>query len=121
TDDSHRPKAHQRYLAWTPDRMIAWARAIGDETAAVVEHVLATKPHPEQGFRSCLGIIGLARKFGNERVEAACTRARRIGAPTYTSIKSILASGLDQRPLPDAEQSSLGFDHENVRGSEYYH
>lgn len=121
TDNSHRPKAHQRYLEWSPERIVGWAASIGEETSGLVRHVLATKPHPEQGFRSCLGVIRLADRYGKDRVEAACRRARRIGSPTYTSVKSILASGLDTRPLPDGEQSALALDHDNVRGPDYYH
>jgi len=121
TDPAHRPKAHQRYLEWSPERIMRWAETVGEQTCALVEHVMRTKPHPEQGFRSCLGVISLARRYGNERVEAACHRARRIGAPSYTSVKSILAAGLDSRPLPEPEQVSLGLEHENVRGPDYYH
>lgn len=121
TDNTHRPKAHQRYLEWTPERMVQWAAGIGEETSALVDHIMRTKPHPEQGYRSCLGVIGLARRYDKDRVEAACRRARAIGAATYTSVKSILASGLDSRPLPEPEQPSLLLDHENVRGPGYYH
>jgi len=121
TDHAHRPKAHQRYLEWTPERMVRWAAGVGEETSALVEHIMRTKPHPEQGYRSCLGVIGLARKYGNDRVEAACRRARAVGAQTYTSVKSILAAGLDARPLPEPEQAGLLLDHENVRGPDYYH
>lgn len=121
TDNAHRPKAHQRYLEWSPERMEQWAAKIGEETSALVRHVLLTKPHPEQGFRSCLGVIRLADRCGKERVEAACRRARAIGSPTYTSVKSILASGLDAMPLPEGEQGALALDHGNVRGPKYYH
>jgi transposase len=101
--------------------MVRWAAGIGEETSALVEHVMRTKPHPEQGYRSCLGVIKLADRYDKERVEAACRRARAIGSPTYTSVKSILASGLDTRPLPEPEQASLLLDHENVRGPGYFH
>lgn len=121
TDPSHRPKAHQRYLHWSPERIMRWAATVGEHTSALVEHIMRTKLHPEQGFRSCLGVLSLSRRFGKERVEAACRRARAIGAPSYTSVKSILASGLDSRPLPEPEQTSLDLDHENVRGPDYYH
>lgn len=121
TDNTHRPKAHQRYLEWSPERIMRWAATVGDETSALVEHIMRTKPHPEQGYRSCLGVISLADRFGNDRVEAACRRARAIRSPTYTSVKSILASGLDTRPAPEPEQPSPILDHENVRGPGYYH
>src|SRR5437899_261236 len=75
TDPAHMPKAHQRHLEWTPSRLIDWARTIGPQTAALVEAILADRPHPEQGYRSCLGILRLAKRYGLERLEAACTRA----------------------------------------------
>jgi transposase len=119
TDPAHRPASHRRYAEWTPSRMIRWAETIGAETGAVVRHVLETKPHPEQGFRSCLGIIRLADKYSKGRVEAACRRARRIGSPSYKSVRSILATGLDgQRPT--SAQLRLPVDHANLRGGDYY-
>jgi biopolymer transport protein ExbD len=121
TDPSHRPKAHQQYAEWTPSRIIRWAETIGAETGAVAQHILKTKPHPEHGFRSCLGLIRLADKYTKERVENACRRARGIGSPSYTSVKSILATGLDrQAPATTSPELRLPFDHEGVRGAEYY-
>ena len=101
--------------------MIRWAETIGPQTGAVARHILKTKPHPEQGFRSCLGIIRLADKYTNERVENACRRARAIGSPSYKSVRSILVTGADRRPLPDSPELRLPFDHEGIRGSKYYH
>lgn len=120
TDPTHRPKSHQRYLEWTPSRMIRWAETIGPETGAVARHILETKPHPEQGFRSCLGIIRLANKYTNERVENACRRARAIGSQSYKSVRSILVTGLDRQPLPESPELRLPFDHEGIRGAKYY-
>ena len=119
TLDEHRPKSHQRYLEWTPGRMIEWARKIGPQCAKVVEYILAHKPHPEMGFRSCLGIIRLSKGAGEQRLEAACGRALRFGTCSYQSIKSILESGLDRQ----AEEPELPLStatHENVRGQDYY-
>jgi len=119
TLDEHRPKSHQRYLEWTPGRMIEWARKIGPQCAKVVEYILAHKPHPEMGFRSCLGIIRLGKGAGEQRLEAACGRALRFGTCSYQSIKSILESGLDRQ----AEEPELPLStatHENVRGQGYY-
>lgn len=119
TIEEHRPKSHQRYLEWTPGRMVEWARKIGPQCGKVVEYVLANRPHPEMGFRSCLGIIRLGKRAGEERLEAACGRALRFGTCSYQSIKSILESGLDRQvdepelPLPTGA-------HENVRGQGYY-
>jgi len=117
--NEHRPKSHQRYLEWTPGRMIDWARQIGPQCGQVIEHILASKPHPEMGFRSCLGIIRMGKRAGDQRLEAACGRALRFGVCSYQSIKSILESGLDRQ----AEEPELALPvgaHENVRGQEYY-
>lgn len=121
TDTSHMPKAHQRYAEWTPQRVIRWAETIGPETGAAARHVLETKPHPEQGFRACLGIIRLAKRYSAERVENACRRARAIGSVSYKSVNSILASGLDGKPLPEpSPELELPLDHEGLRGERYY-
>jgi len=120
TVEEHRPKAHQRYLEWTPGRIIEWARKIGPQCAAAVQHVMASRPHPEQGFRSCLGIIRLAKAHGEPRLEAACLRALHFHTVTYRSIASILETGLDQQSL----EIDLPFQtpvHENVRGQTYFH
>lgn len=119
TLDEHRPKAHQRYLEWTPGRIIQWACQIGPQCALVVEKVMASRPHPEQGFRSCLGIIRLAKAHGDVRLEAACRRALHFDTVSYRSIESILDKRLESQPLQgDLEWSSP--DHENVRGQTYF-
>jgi transposase len=119
TERAHMPDAHRRYGDWSPSRIIRWAETIGPETAATARAVLARRPHPEQGFRSCLGIIRLARRYGAERVELACRRARAIGAPSYRSVQSILATGLDQlQPSPPTEERYVL--HEHIRGADYY-
>jgi transposase len=119
TLEEHRPKSHQRYLEWTPSRLVEWARKTGPQCGKVVEHILQSKPHPEQGFRSCLGIIRLGKGVGPERLEAACGRALRFGACSYRSIKSILENGLEQQDQePELPLHSPG--HENVRGQVYY-
>ncbi len=119
TLDEHRPKAHQRYLEWTPGRMVHWAQSIGPECGRLVEQILASKPHPEQGFRSCLGIIRLGKAAGPSRLEAACKRALHFGTLSYRSIESILKNRLDEQPL----ENELPFTspaHDNVRGGTYY-
>jgi transposase len=119
TLDEHRPKSHQRYLEWTPSRIIDWARKIGPQCALVVQNVMASRPHPEQGFRSCLGIIRLAKAHGEVRLEAACQRALHFGTLSYRSIESILDKRLEAQPLQgDLTGSSPA--HENVRGQEYF-
>jgi len=115
----HRPKSHQRYLEWTPGRLIDWARKTGPQCARLVEQILTDRPHPEMGFRSCLGIIRLGKGVGAERLEAACARAMRFGTCSYQSVKSILQSGLDRQAAePELPLNSPA--HENVRGQNYY-
>ena len=122
TDPSHRPKSHQKHLDWTPGRLIDWARTIGPLCSQAVTHLLESKPHPEQGYRACLGIMRLARGYGSERMEAACRRALTTDTCTYKSIKSILATKMDRQPLPDEDEASLPAppQHENIRGESYY-
>ena len=119
TLEEHRSKSHQRYLAWTPGRLIDWARQTGPHCAQAVEHILQNKPHPEQGFRSCLGIIRLGKGVGAARLEAACGRALRLGTCSYRSIKSILENGLERQDAePELPLQSPA--HPNVRGQAYY-
>jgi transposase len=119
TINEHRPKAHQKYLEWTPQGIINWARQTGPATAELVDMIMVTKPHPEQGYRSCLGIITLENKFSTQRIENAAKRALLIKSYSYKSVKSILESGLDsvalveQQPLPTVN-------HDNIRGHDYY-
>ena len=94
------PTAHQHYAEWTPQRLIQWAATSGGATARVVETILASRPHPQQGFRSCLGIMRLGKSYGAERLEAACRRALQIGACSYKSLESMLKQGLDHQPVP---------------------
>jgi transposase len=115
----HRPKSHQQYLEWTPSRIVDWAAKTGPFTGRLVAAWLAEKPHPEMGYRSALGVISLSRKYGPERVEAACTRAVRMKVHRYQSVQSILASGLDQQPLPQLIVRPP-VEHANIRGADYY-
>jgi len=119
TEPSHRPASHQRHLEWTPERMIRWAESVGPNTGRLVKMILERRPHPEQGFRSCLGIIRLARAYSAERLEAAATRALALGGISYKSVKSILKNGLDQVPLPDQAPQAMPA-HANVRGPGYF-
>src|SRR5439155_9682418 len=121
TDPAHMPKAHQRHLEWTPSRLIDWARTIGPQTAALVEAILADRPHPEQGYRSCLGILRLAKRYGPERLEAACARAVAVRARSYRHVDSILKKGLDRlTPAADTGATTAPVQHENIRGDKYY-
>ncbi len=119
TDPAHRPKAHQRYLAWTPSRLTHWGATIGPSTAALITAILASRPHPEQGYRSCLGLLRLSKQYPVTRLEAACARALALRALSYKSVQSILRTGLDQQPLlpvPTPPRPA----HAHVRGAAYY-
>jgi transposase len=121
TVPAHMPKAHQKHLAWTPTRLIHWANSIGPETATLVAAILADRPHPEQGYRSCLGILRLAKQYGTDRLEAACKRAVSVNARSYRHVHAILKNGLDRLVVTEAEeQTRLPLEHENVRGGDYY-
>lgn len=120
----HMPKAHQQYLEWAPSRIIRWAAQTGPHTEKLITHILETKPHPQQGFRSCLGIIRLGKQYPKERLEAACAYALSIHGFFYKSVQSILKNGLDQKHtlLPKKAESTLPLplQHPNIRGKEYY-
>jgi transposase len=113
--------AHRRHAEWTPTRLLREAAAIGPSTIALVERILTTKPHPEQGFRACLGILRLVRSYGPERLEAACERGMSIGANSYGSVQSILRTGLDRAFRPDPVPDDVAVAHSNIRGADYYH
>ena len=119
TDPAHMPKAHQAHHEWRPSRFIAWAGTIGPQTAALVAAILADRPHPEQGYRSCLGILRLAKRYDAGRLEAACARALAAGARSYRHVDAILRRGLDR--APDTTAATPVLDHENIRGRDYYH
>ena len=121
TIPEHMPSSHRRYAEWSPARMLREAEKIGPATIALFEAIMKAKPHPEQGFRSCLGILGLVKSFGPERIEAAARRGNDIRATTYGSIKSILQNGLDRAfAKPDTPDASP-IRHANIRGRGYYH
>lgn len=116
----HMPSSHRRYAGWTIDRIRQDARQIGPATAALCELILEARPHPEQGFRACLGIVRLVGPHGVERLEAAAERAIDIGARTYGSIKSILDNHLDRRPARKRATDGTPIMHANIRGPRYY-
>jgi transposase len=115
------PSSHRRYADWTIERIRRAAAAIGPATAALCDLILERRPHPEQGFRACLGIVRLARPFGAARLEAAATRAIEIGTLTYGSVRSILDHKLDRQAPSPAATDDLPLLHANIRGSRYYH
>jgi transposase len=119
TDPNHMPSSHRRYAEWTPARFHRWARSIGPNTEGLVVAVLANKPHPEQGFRTCLGVLRLFRGLDPARAEAVAARALAIGALTYKSVASILENNLDR--APQTSEDTVLIDHPNVRGPDYFH
>ena len=113
------PEAHRRHAEWTPGRIVAWAELTGPATGALVAAIMASRAHPEQGFRSCLGIMRLGCRYGDERLEAAAARALAIRGLSYRSVESILKNGLDGLPL-HGEGPATTIRHANVRGARYY-
>jgi len=121
TIPEHMPSAHRRYAFWTPARLLTAAEKIGPSTAALCRIIMQAKPHPEQGFRSCLGILSLVRGYGPIRVEAACRRGIAIGTMSYRSVASILKNGLDKAFLPEVAAETGPIQHGNIRGGTYFH
>lgn len=117
----HMPRAHRHYAEWTPQRLIAWAQKTGAATARLIETILATRAHPQQGFRSCLGVMRLGQRYGDERLEAACERALKLGALSYRSLESILRQGIERQALTASTATAAISTHENLRGAPYYH
>lgn len=121
TDPLHMPKAHQKHAEWTPERIGSWAKKMGAATSQLVEVIMASRSHPQQGFRSCVGILRLAKSYGDNRLESACKRALHIGAHNYKSVESILKNKLDQQPLPlTSGEEPLPDSHEYIRGQNYF-
>ncbi len=116
----HMPKSHRAHAEWTPTRLINWGASIGTQTCAVVEHLLKSKAHPEQGYRACLGLLALARQYGQGRLEAASALAVKLQSPNRKSVLSILKTGRDQHPAAVTDELDLPA-HPNVRGPKYYH
>jgi transposase len=116
----HRPAKHQD-LEWTASRMTEMGRQVGPSTAAVLERIMQSRKHPELGYRSCMGVLRLGKRFTSERLEAACVRALTMNACSYQSIKSILNNSLDRQVVEPVEVPAVhGEVHANVRGADYY-
>jgi len=115
----HMPPAHQKYAEWSPERIVHWAQTIGPNTAQVVQALLASRKHPQQAYRSCLGLLRLGECYGQDRLEAACHRALPAGIYTYKGVKNILDAKLDQVE-PEEPPAVVPESHENVRGQAYY-
>jgi len=122
TVPEHMPASHRAHAEWTPGRMLNWAATLGPATTQIVRYQLESRPHPEQGYRACLGVMRLAKTYGKRRLEAACARAVAIGGAPLQVGRLDPQGGLDRQPLPGTTQSELTLPaHGNVRGSSYYH
>ena len=115
----HMPSAHRAHAEWTPSRLIRWAEKTGPATGELVAEILRSRPHPEQGYRACLGIMRLGRRYGAERLEAASTRATQLHSPSYRTVKNILASTQDRLPFTDETVGPIPV-HDNIRGAGHY-
>ncbi len=120
TQLEHMPRGHREYAAWTPQRLVSWAQQSGPSVSTLVETILSTRVHAQQGFRACLGILRLGERYGGERLEAACERALAIGGTSYRSVRAILVAGLDRQPVADEPSAVRPARHENLRGAGYY-
>ena len=122
TIDAHMPPEHQAVVkGCDPQRLRNWAVDIGPHTAAVIQHLLGARKHPQQAYRACLGVLRMGKDYGRDRLEAACRRAIDLKAPNYKFIASTLKNGLDREPEAAAAQADLPLVHANVRGPSYYH
>ena len=121
TVPAHMPPEHAKHLDWSPPRLVAWAAKTGPSTASLFEAIMSTREHPEQGYRSCLGILRLGRSYGSERLEAAAARALRFKLFSFKAVRSILATGLDRQDNSGAPAQPVLPLHDNVRGGQYYH
>ena len=121
TVTEHMSESHRQYGDWSPQRLINWATQTGPGAAEIITRILASRAHPQQGYRSCLGIMRLEKSYSKERLEAACQRALILGSCRYKSIESILKHGLDQQAPEPQQELDLPQEHDNVRGSAYYH
>jgi len=122
TAREHMPPSHRNVAEWTPERMASWAGKSGPSVREMALRIMGSRPHPEQGFRACLGLLRLSKEYGAGRLDNACRRAITIGSSSYKSVKSILEKGLDKDSGTDrapSHQLTAGH-HENVRGAEYY-
>ena len=117
----HMPPSHRQYQQWTPERFLRWATKIGPQTAQLAEKILATRIHPQQAYRTLLGILRLGKSYGDQRLEKACARALVIGAVSFRSVDSILKNGLDNTAPAEENAPATPVAHDNIRGPLYYH
>jgi transposase len=116
---THMPPQHRFYAQWSPERFTKWAQSIGDDVAAMIRIVLKSRKHPEQAFKTCMGILNLVKKYDPDRLNKACARALEFEFHSYKRIKSILDNGLEEEPLAESRELTVS-SHKNIRGSQYY-
>jgi len=119
THPEHMPESHRQYAEYNPERFIKWAKKIGDLTEKLVNGIFSSRPHPEHGYRSCLGLMRLEARYGKERLEAASKRALFFGLYSYKGVKNILEAGLDKVSLEESTDV-VSKTHDNIRGTDYY-
>ena len=117
----HMPPSHRAQAEWTPERIKRWGRTkLGPETAQFIEHMIAARAFPQQAFRSCLGLLRLGKRYGEDRLENACTKAIIAGLTRYQQVESILKNKLDSVPVSPVKPAPILSAHDNIRGSIYY-
>jgi len=116
---THMPSNHRYYAEWSSERFIRWGQAIGDDVAEIIQVVLKSRKHPEQAFKTCMGILNLVKEHGPDRLNKACGRALGFGFHSYRRIKNILDRGLEEEVVTESMELPV-FSHENIRGSQYY-
>ncbi|MCP4685915.1 MAG: IS21 family transposase [bacterium] len=120
TKEKHMPEKHRKYLKWNPSRISSWADKVGPHTKLLVQKIMDSKPHPELGYKACLGVLRLSNSYDRERLEAACRRALDLNSASYKTVKSTLKYNLENKQLPQNEKPRRVIEHENVRGADYY-
>ena len=120
TRHEHMPKSHQKYLEWTPSRIIRWAAQNGPCTGRLVAGIINSRSHPEQGFRASMGIMRLGKRYSPQRLENACARAVSIKSFSFKSVESILKKGLDKQQAQSDQVEKAPISHPNIRGKKYF-
>lgn len=120
TTDEHLASSHRYLSEWTPEKFIEQAKAIDEKVASYILLVIENKQHPEQAYKSCTGILSLARKVGNQRLTMACRRAHSYGVYNYPIIVQILEKRLDALSDEEQQDQHVMPEHQNIRGSDYY-
>jgi transposase len=120
TRSEHMPSSHRAHAEWTPSRLVHWAEKTGPACGRLVAGILKSRPHPEQGYRACLGLMRLGKLYSASRLEAACERAEHLRSYSYRTVKNILAASQDRLALGDAPHDRATAAHDNIRGGEYY-